>query len=268
MPIFNRKAIEKEIDIAGMTMESHIQDIISLGNISIFSEAGEQKKSFKEKVKETTAKIVAEIKKFCKKIRDTISKKVKDLKRKVDIIKVEKMWKQNINNVVTVTDYADEKKLKKLCGDAITLSRVTSEKVCKLCEKGKMEQIDAIHADYNLKARKIDKQVDECIETVKINLRNDYRRLDEFEKNVETMEAMAVKGIDTVCDMCLKEDESNEEPEVVAKRGKAASILSHIQSTLAAIGKKITSLFSKNSVKIMTAIAAIGAGLHIASKHN
>ena len=267
MTLFNRRAVEKEIDIAGMVMESRIQDIISLSNISFFSEAEGQKKSFKEKVKETTTKIIDQIKKFCTKIKNTISTKVKEMKRKIDIIKVEKMWKQNINNVVTVADYANEKKLKKLCGEAITLSRVTSEKVCKLCDKGKIEQIDAVHADYNLKARKIDKQVDECIETVKINLRNDYKKLDEFERNVETMEAMATKGIGTVCDMYLKEDESNEEPEVAAKRSRAASVLSHIQSTLAAIGKKITSLFSKNSIKIITAIAAIGAGLHITAKH-
>ena len=270
MPLFNRIAFEKEIEIAGMQMESSISDIISLNDIALFTESEENSKSFKEKVKSVTDKIISEIKKFFTKIKDTISKKVKEIKKKLDIAKIERMWKENINNIATVADYADEYKLKEIYGDVITLTRKYVDKM--FANKNNPDKVDAIFDDYKIRIAKYEKEIDETVETIRINLRKDYNKLEEFNKSLSDFEDVGQKAVDALGNMYLrdmasdKDDSTEVEPTQKASQSKIASIIGSIQGKVATIGKKIASLVSRNTSKLIAAISALGAGVHLANK--
>ena len=68
-------------------------------------------------------------------------------------------------------------------------------------------------------------------------------------------------------DMVSDKDDSTEvEPIQKASQGKIASIIGSIQGKVATIGKKIASLVSRNTSKLIAAISALGAGVHLANK--
>lgn len=260
MSLFNRVACEKEIEIAGMKLENNVADIIALTNIDAFYEAGnENKKSLGAKMKEATSKIIAEVKKFFQNLKETIAKKYREIKRTIDMRQLERMWKNNINNVVTITDYADEKRIRKLYGDALTIGRKYTEKIVKC---GSIEKAEALMVESKQKLEKIEAQIDELRATIKFNLRDNMDKIDDFDDSMDDLDDMledAVDAIATMYDSII--DESTEKAIDEGKSvnpSKIGSFIHSIQAKLVAIGKKIANIFSHNKTKLMSALSSLG----------
>lgn len=270
----------KEINLAGNYMEHSISCAMDMMGIEVFEEAeGDSKIA---KVRESLTTFINKAKDslvtFFKKIKEVVNRKVKEFKQKVELKKLERMWKQNINNVITVTNYAEEKKIKKLYKDFVSESFKYLDKAYKCNDSSK---ITVMRSQYLTYANRVDKEVDKLVTVFKtkcsingLNMLMSCSAIDEMddiaqqafsEANRKQQQIISERALDSLKKAIQSaRDEKAKKKAVEAAKAEESSIsekkslISTIVSKICSFGKKCGTMISNNKGKIVASLIALG----------
>lgn len=263
-----RESMEKEMNIYAMYCENTVETAISMGEIQMYTE------SAWDTIKETTERIIQAIRDFIKKTKDLFALKLKEFKLKHDMNKLRKNLQKGINNIATITDYTEEKEIRKMY-----------DKFVKECIKS----IDKIRrAKSDAEVRSIEGQVEGLVLQYEKEIATKSKTLrikltDNPEKMLEVDQIMTY--IDNASENCVnecsnlaktfeaelkkqKEDEKEAAEKAELKKKKIA-LCQKIQQKISSACTKAGNFVVKNKTKLLAAfgIAAAATGVGVGVHH-
>lgn len=255
-----RESVEKEVNIYAMYCENTVETVVAVGEIEMYTEG------VLDSIKETTKKIIDAIKEFIRKTKEMFRRKIEEFKMKRDLAKIQKMWSKGINNVATVTDYVEEKKLKKLYLDMIKEANKYSQR---LVNAKSEKEIEALDAELEGLGTQYNKKMDELKKTLKFKLSGDPLKLIAVDESLNFIEDTAKKAVQQYQNTCydikktiekMADDDRIESERIAAEKVKIAK-QQKLQAKISAITTKCGNAITKNKSAIMSAIAAaVGSG--------
>ena len=255
-----RESVEKEVNIYRMCCENTVETVVAVGEIEMYTEG------VLDSIKETTKKIIDAIKEFIRKTKEMFRRKIEEFKMKRDLAKIQKMWSKGINNVATITDYVEEKKLKKLYLDVIKEANKYSQR---LVNAKSEKEIEALDAELEGLGTQYDKKMDELKKTLRFKLSGDPLKLIAVDESLNFIEDTAKKAVQQYQDTCynikktiekMVDDDRIESERIAAEKVKIAK-QQKLQAKISAITTKCGNAITKNKSAIMSAIvAAVGSG--------
>lgn len=169
-----RESVEKEMNIYAMYCENTVDTALAISEIDMYTEGAV------DSIKEFASKIIQAIKDFIQKVKNAFKKKLEEFKAKRDLRKIEAMWKKNINNVATVTNFVEEKEIRKEVSKAVS-------RVSKLCQEAvtakDSSKVEALAGELRNVVRDMDSAIEKKAKKLKIKLSGSPEKMvavDEF----------------------------------------------------------------------------------------
>lgn len=247
-----RESVEKEMNIYTMYCENTVDTALALSEIDMYTEGAV------DSIKEYGQKIIQAIKEFIEKAKLAFKKKIEEFKAKRDMKKLEAMWKKNINNVATVTDFVEEKEIKKEAAKAISKLSKISQKAIGTTDTAKlesfMEEVDAVERDMTAAIEKKSK-------TMKIKLSGNPEKMLQVEEFYDTLSKMSVTAISDLAkqaDKSMKKlanggagDDLDDKFDVEKKK---LSLIQKAEAGVSKITTRVGNVFSRNRSMLLSAI--------------
>ena len=247
-----RESVEKEMNIYAMYCENTVDTALAISEIDMYTEGAV------DSIKEYGQKIIQAIKEFIEKAKLAFKKKIEEFKAKRDMKKLEAMWKKNINNVATVTDFVEEKEIKKEAAKAISNLSKICQKAIGTTDTTKleslMEEVDAVERDMEAAIEKKRK-------TMKIKLSGNPEKMLQVEEFYDTLSKMSVTAISDLtkqADKSMKklandgaDDDLDDKFDAEKKK---LSIIQKAEAAVSKITTRVGNMFSRNRSMLLSAI--------------
>lgn len=181
-----RESVEKEMNIYAMYCENTVDTALALSEIDMYTEGAV------DSIKEFASKIIQAIKDFIQKAKNAFKKKLEEFKGKRDLRKIEAMWKKNINNVATVTNFVEEKEIRKEVSKAVS-------KVSKICQQAvgakDSSKVEALAGELQNVVRDMGVAIEKKQKKLKIKLSGSPEKLIEVEEFYNFLGGMTENAI-------------------------------------------------------------------------
>nr|DAE26540.1 MAG TPA: hypothetical protein [Myoviridae sp. ctaOv25] len=259
-----RESVEKEMNIYAMYCENTVDTALAISEIDMYTEGAV------DSIKEFANKIIQAIKDFIQKAKNAFKKKLDEFKAKRDLRKIEAMWKKNINNVATVTNFVEEKEIRKEVSKAVS-------KVSKICQQAvgakDSSKVEALAEELQNVVRDMGIAIEKKQKKLKIKLSGSPEKMIEVEEFYEFLGDTAENAVDALAKKAAEIEQKLEKSrkimeesgddagadEIAAEKAKISAIQKG-ESEISKITTTGGNWFSRNRSMLLGAIRGCATG--------